>query len=59
MDWRIFFYVIDSNNFTVHLPMQKVILRPEPMFMLVSAYSAVSGDSLETQKYFAPLALVR
>jgi hypothetical protein len=30
--------------------MQKVILRSDPVFMLVSACSAASGDSLETQK---------
>jgi putative flippase GtrA len=35
--------------------MQKVVIRPEPMFMLVSASSAVSGGSLETQNYFASL----
>ncbi len=40
----------------IYFPMQKVILRPEPMFMLVSACSAVSGDSLETQNYSASLA---
>jgi hypothetical protein len=57
-DWKIFSYVVDNNTFINHLPMQKVILRPEPVFMLVSAHSSVSGDSLEPQKYFASLALV-
>jgi hypothetical protein len=32
-----------------YLPMQKVVLRPNPVFMLVSACSAVFGDSQETQ----------
>jgi hypothetical protein len=31
------------------LPMQKVLLRPDPMFTVVSVYSVVSGDSQETR----------
>jgi hypothetical protein len=48
-------YLVASNPLINHLPMQKVILRPDPVFMLVSESAAVCGDSLETQNYFAPL----
>jgi hypothetical protein len=51
-------YIVDNNTFINHLPMQKVTLRPDPVFMLASAHWAVSGDSLETQNYFASLALM-
>jgi hypothetical protein len=38
-------YIVDNNTFINHLPMQKVTLRPDPVFMLASAHWAVSGDS--------------
>lgn len=47
---HIFPYVIDNNSVINHLPMQKVILRPAPVFMLISVCSSVSGDSQETRK---------
>jgi hypothetical protein len=59
MDQRIYTYVIDCNRFIDHLPMQKVVLRPDPVFMVVSVYSAGSGDSQETRNCCKTLGLSR
>jgi hypothetical protein len=46
--------MIDNNALISYLPMQKVALRPKPVFMGVSGESSVSGDSLGVRKNFAP-----
>jgi hypothetical protein len=45
MDQYIFAYLLDDNTLINHLPMQKVVLRPNPVFITVSVYSSVSGGS--------------
>jgi hypothetical protein len=58
MDQHISAYLADNNTCINHLPMQDIALRPEPVFTLVSACLAASGDSLETRNYFASLAFM-